>query len=484
MAAALAALTGVLLGIGQAGFAAVVVVGVLLVCAQMMAPRSLFVMGILLSVFPALRGVPVSVVVGGANVYFSEVLLSAGFILALLTLGRPPGRELGRPFIVFTSVVLLGVLVGLVYGVTPTLLIADVRGPVYVLFTYAGTVLLLRNQDRRPVVLVLASILWFTAFLVAAESLLGLHLLAGRVEELTRVEAGAGGNGVDAIRFLLAPTNLALLVVCVGMVFLLRGAARPWRARFISLLLLPSLVLVFFSFSRRGVLAVAVTIVLVFTFSSLSTALFRGIAVGFVAFALVLAGNALPIASNSYFGKQVHAFSARVLTGLSDNSRAKDPGIAWRDTEDRFAFKALAGSPIIGHGFGAQYRPSVAGEPFSSTNREYGRAYVHNFYLWLLVKTGLVGFLAFGLFVLSPVVRAFRSYRSRPGSPSMVTFAIAAALVGVGATNIVAPSFNEIATAVLLGCTLGLLQMSASDQLIERAEADQSDRSSILRLPS
>jgi len=53
-----------------------------------------------------------------------------------------------------------------------------------------------RETDARPALRTLSDVLWVTAALVTAESILGLYVLAGRVEVVDRVEAALSGvNG-------------------------------------------------------------------------------------------------------------------------------------------------------------------------------------------------------------------------------------------------------------------------------------------------
>ena len=83
-----------------------------------------------------------------------------------------------------------------VNSVSMSFLLRDVRGPIYVLISYAATVYMYRETDARPALRTLSDVLWVTAALVTAESILGLYVLAGRVEVVDRVEAALSGvNG-------------------------------------------------------------------------------------------------------------------------------------------------------------------------------------------------------------------------------------------------------------------------------------------------
>ena len=453
-----AAAVGALVALRQVPVAAALVAALLLVVTHLRWARGLIVLGLVLPLLPVLREVPVSVSVAGKGIYFSDVLLPVGLGLAAVGLPSAQLRRVGSEVLPYAVVLALGTAIGLMHGSALSFILRDIRGPVYVLFAFAATVLLFRDGDRRVVLGVVTAVLWCAAVLVGVESFTGVHLLAGRVEAVNAVGTGLAGAGVDATRFLVAPKDLALLCCCAGLALLLRGGAEGLWILLGPAVLLPSTLLVFFSFSRRALLALAFATVFVLLVTRLSRVVVRTLVMAPVVAGTIAVLALASVSSSSYVSRQASAFSDRVLTGVSDEARAQDQGIAFRALEDEYAERSVRGSPLVGLGLGAAYRPDVAGQPFVGEDRDYGRTYVHNFYLWVAVKMGLLGLLTVALFLLRPVVAVARAAARSNRQEDQVLVAVAAGVLGLCAVNWVSPIFNEPATAIVLGCALGVLR--------------------------
>lgn len=453
-----AALGGVLVALHQLGLAVALVALLALIVVTQRSPRGVLALGLLVPLLPVLRGIPVAVTLAGKSLYFSDLLLPAGLGLALLELHREsPRQRVGSHVAPYAVALGLAAVIGIAHQAPVSFLLRDLRGPAYVLLAYVSTVKLGVDRDGRRLAHVLAAVLWATAALVVLESVSGLQLLAGRVETVDRVEAALSGTGLGATRFLVAPKDLAVLVCCAAAALLLRGTGQGMWRRFGVALLLPSVTLVFFAFSRRALLAVGVAVVFAVLVSNLSRIVVRGLVVLPVTALCLVVISLLPVSQDSYVARQASAFSSRVVNGLSGTARAQDKGIAFRQLEGTYAVASVQSSPAVGHGLGATYRPNVPGQPFFGTERAYGRTYVHDFYLWLAVKLGVLGVGAFALFVLTPIASVAR--RARRDDSDELVLALAAGVAGLCAVNVVSPVFNEPATAVVLGCALGIVEL-------------------------
>jgi O-antigen ligase len=322
-------------------------------------------------------------------------------------------------------------------------------------------VLLYRDEDARAVRRVLTGVLWSTAVLVVVESASGLRLLTGRVETVNGVTPVRGSAGLDATRFLVPSKDLALLVCCAALALILRGGSRGLWSRLGPALLVPSVALVFFSFSRRALLAAAAAALFVLLVSSAPRVLVRVLVLVPIASLAVTVLLLVPLPQDSYVARQADAFTTRVVEGLGADARAQDLGIAFRNLENQYAWASFRESPAVGHGLGATYRPDLPGQPFTAADRDFGRTYAHDFYLWLAVKLGLLGVLTFAVFVIAPLHALVKKYAGSAVDRSRLLLPVAAGVVGLCAVNVVSPVFNEPATAVLLGCTLGLLRLRA-----------------------
>ena len=361
----------------------------------------------------------------------------------------------------YAVVLVLGSAIGVLHASPASFIVRDLRGPLYVLLAFTATVLLFRDGDRRTALRVMTGVLWSAAILVGLESATGLRVLAGRVESVDPVDSAFTGVGLDATRFLVAPKDLALLCCCAAMALLLRGGVTRLWTRLGPALLVPSAFLVFFTFSRRALLALAVATVFVLLVTRLSRVVVQLVVMAPVVAGLIAVLALAPLPPDSYVSQQAQAFSDRVLTGITSQARSQDQGIAWRAVEDKYAVERALGSPVVGLGLGAAYRPDVPGQPFVGDDKAYGRTYVHNFYLWFAVKLGLLGLAALALFLLRPIVAATRVTARSEEQDDQVLLAVVAGVVGLCAVNWVAPVFNEPATAIVLGCAVGVMRLRA-----------------------
>jgi O-antigen ligase len=99
--------------------------------------------------------------------------------------------------------------------------------------------------------------------------------------------------------------------------------------------------------------------------------------------------------------------------GRSGTFQGKDSSLNWRKIENRYAFSTIASHPLIGLGMGAKYRPRdtrIDQRDAISTN--YFRGFIHNGHLWILLQSGLIGYLSLMWLSLAFLIRGFRYWRS------------------------------------------------------------------------
>ncbi|BBY59338.1 hypothetical protein MSAR_24740 [Mycolicibacterium sarraceniae] len=117
-----------------------------------------------------------------------------------------------------------------------------------------------------------------------------------------------------------------------------------------------------------------------------------------------------------------------------------------RQAENAHLWIAIPEAPIVGHGFGYAYQPAFGrANSFTAT---YGPYYAHNFYLWLLAKSGIIGLGGFALFALIPIVRGLRT----PLVEAKASAAFAAIYLAV---CVVSPAGESGTAAMVLGIALG-----------------------------
>ncbi|HSJ52420.1 MAG TPA: O-antigen ligase family protein [Anaerolineae bacterium] len=167
-----------------------------------------------------------------------------------------------------------------------------------------------------------------------------------------------------------------------------------------------------------------------------------GVLLGFLA--LVFETSSVAEYATAYAGRLESMFSSEILS--------RDENLFSRWEEMRFALLKLAESPILGIGLYSPYRPAFyVGEDLTL------RHFIHNAYLGLWLKTGLVGLGAF-LWLSAAFLRyGFRRWQGVP-EPLLRGVALGSlvAYVGLLFTNFVAPSFVQAGSLAIMGVTLGL----------------------------
>ncbi|ULE32416.1 O-antigen ligase family protein [Mycobacterium sp. IDR2000157661] len=306
----------------------------------------------------------------------------------------------------------------------------------------ALAILIVRADQVRQAIRAVAVVMWFSAAMILAASVTGLRL-AGRAESL-QAETGAG-----AIRLLTATQAPALTVLTALVAAQILGRARlsHW-----ALLGVPALIVTLLSFSRHTLIALAVA-AMVALLASIGWAALRRSALlavtGVAALALAVPTSLFLLQDGSgggWLADQVGAFTHRVVGGVSTSALAVDSSTLARLHENDSLWRAIGDAPVLGHGLGYAYQlPFGEAGSFTAT---LGTTYAHNFYLWWLVKAGVLGMVAFAVFALLPVARALRS--------EAATAKISAAVcLGLLAICIVDPLPLEPSSSLTLGMALG-----------------------------
>ncbi len=152
--------------------------------------------------------------------------------------------------------------------------------------------------------------------------------------------------------------------------------------------------------------------------------------------------------------------AAYLIPGISGRTFMDDPSIAYRTTETEFLVGAFAAArpitKLLGRGLGYSYLSKKLGlDDNGSPAAMHATNYVHNFYLFLPVKLGVVGsfavLAALGLWTTWSV-RAARGCHSEPQR----TFVIAASAIWIAAAvwNAASPEFIDFHLAPLWGLLL------------------------------
>lgn len=119
--------------------------------------------------------------------------------------------------------------------------------------------------------------------------------------------------------------------------------------------------------------------------------------------------------------------------------------------ENADAFESINKNPILGIGLGNRYREI---QDSSSVLLE---TYVHNGYLWILIKMGILGFLPFITFFLTFFYKSIKSiFDPKQSYLRSLYVGIILFIFGVMVINIVNPMFMQLISIVVIAISMGI----------------------------
>lgn len=416
---------------------------------------------------PPLVAVPFLVVVGGKSLFLSDLLLP---LAALVALRR--GSRIGRLDLLawaYTAVMAFQAAVGVVRKQPFEAFTQDLRGPVYLICGYFIASRLLRAGTIATVVRVAGLILWYTAGLMVVTILTGAEILSGRTEAVRAYDA-VQTQEFDATRFIVNSKGLAFMVLVAALAVLMSRRSTERHRWVAGLLGLPAFTITFLGYARATTLALGLCVLVLVLLArrlQLSGPRVGGallVLVGMLAaLALTGSGALLNDPQGNALARQVAGFEERVVGGLSEDG-VDSPGNQYRLLENRYALQTAATNPLFGQGIGAAYHPTFVRDSqlqAFKTNPEFGSRFIHNGWLWYLVKTGAVGLVVALALLLVPVLRTVW-WRDRLPEISAVDVGIAVSILGLMVIHAFEPDLHRVGTAPVVGAALGYLSLRAT----------------------
>ncbi len=341
----------------------------------------------------------------------------------------------GRGIIVFFAVAVVSILPALMYGASVLWWFRDlVRFSPLVLFFPMSTV---ARSPRRGAGLVLAFLAVVVYFAVSAL--------------LTYDEMLSMASFASEIYWQRAPVNevlpMAMLVAASTLFFAARRRGEFWVALSVGLVSALALAI---SFSRgfwvAGLMAIAL--------SAVAMRARPGRVLGM----LVILGGAALAGAYAAFGWRVFGVLASLAGRLSTvSSPLSELSVQERLAESRVVLRLVSRNPIIGYGLGTAFR-------YMSLTRGYYRevTFVHNGYLFLVFKLGLVGLVSYFVFYFRGVALVLRSARAAHSVwVSSVLFAAFGVMLAFLALSLTSPQFYTKDAGLFIALVLALAQAVA-----------------------
>ena len=301
---------------------------------------------------------------------------------------------------------------------------------------------------RKDVVGLVKGCFWLTslvALMMILQSVLGtsLEILPARVENLVT----AGSEQESVIRVITPGTPFILVMAICGISIygLTEFKMRQFVLIFQIGLLITGIVL---AYNRNFWVGIILTLIILLALSPSVTKI-KLIPVSL----LVAALGSILILATLINGGRMQEYLVSTTDRFASLFAGED---LWnRDTlqdrffENDFAYEKIKSNPAFGIGLGNAYRP------FEEWNPKINR-YIHNGYLWILMKTGFVGFIPFLAFILLALIRGYRNWRKvdddfLKGTALGFTLALTALML----TALVSPVFMQWQTTPVIGLMIG-----------------------------
>lgn len=333
---------------------------------------------------------------GGASVSFTDFLFI--FFIGSIFVSRQMNKNEVVPvrsyatalMVVFIGVGLIGFLNG-TFSKDVGINLAVREGRNFFLYCVYFICLGLSRDEKN--IKWFVNIVLFLAFLTSLFSILEavgvnrLGFIAGKIRTLT-----TGGEEMAGVTRVSLP---GVSVINLAFFILFFQLTQRISALRLSLMLLVS-VGFFLSFNRGAWLSTILAMFTVFFFlpSVLKKQVaIKGFIVLFLGFLLCIAGWAGVLGSR--MEKYLDAGADRVTT-MTASGMQQDRSFMGRFEESRMLLEKLKNRPLLGFGLGAlTQRVTWGGEDDKESLRSYETGYVHNGYVYLTYKLGVLGLLAF-----------------------------------------------------------------------------------------
>ena len=161
------------------------------------------------------------------------------------------------------------------------------------------------------------------------------------------------------------------------------------------------------------------------------------------------------IASQEKINNFYDAISTRSLSLFNPVTyTSSNETFEWRFFEYQWVWNDINKYPLLGMGLGSEYRPWLPNVDWSGYD---GRRFLHNAHAWILVKTGILGYLAFLWFSISYLVRCLKNYKYiEDDTLKGILLGCGIAYLGLLIGSVTSPLFMHYYSTPLIGTFTGL----------------------------
>ncbi len=272
-----------------------------------------------------------------------------------------------------------------------------------------------------------------------------------------RVEAvvTAGREYEKVARVMFPGTSIILFTLnTIIAVYIFKGLQLRWRMLLIAATTLLSFAMLA-TFSRALWVAVLIGSLLIVFFARRKLTTYPRILLLVVGAALLITlGLRAKILQTDIVKDVIYS---RSLSTVSAIRNLRDDTLYMRFMEYHYAWKKITENPLLGIGFGTAYRPNIFGNV--EYERESNGTFVHNGYLAIQLRMGLLGSLVFLWLMLTFFYRVLSRWKKiKEPFYRAVVVGIAASILGVLIFNITTSAFLYIYWISMAAVGMGIAE--------------------------
>lgn len=361
----------------------------------------------------------------GINIYLAEAILGGALFARLFLIegSRQSRSTEGTLVAVLLAAVFIGVFVGVSQGSDAHTALLATRAMFFYAAFWLARPLLSRSKTRRITLTAIATVAIGVVLLVVIQVVVGPshHLfLAGSTSSQVLTIQSQGSGTFFRVR---PPGTTLIYVACAfAIAYLCWGPARRRLAA--AALSLTMLAGIAFSLNRNMLIGLALGLCVAAIVVSRSA---RGVVI--LASAAIIAVSVGTVVGTSG-GSSGGAFVDRVVS-IGNWSQLQKQTLSDRYYENHLAVKELKAHPLTGIGWGNSYGATIA-----TTNGVVNRDFIHNQYLGIWLRAGLLGVVAI-VAVLLTALRAGVKWARTSADEAWLGAGIIVSLVALAASSTV-----------------------------------------------
>jgi len=354
---------------------------------------------------------------GGISFHISDlVLLGALGLIIIRWLAEPTfdlvHTSLDLPLLVFYAVTLLATVISLLQStVDVQTALRETRSLTYYLSFFIVTNLVRERRQLNLLINGFFLLAVIVAITMIAQFLLGtsVQILPGNVDNLVTM-----GSIYEGVTRIIPPGLSILLISFVALIsIMVQEKFKPlnWLIFIQCCLLGLAVILTFLRSYWAALIFVFFILIFIIRWIDLQRLIKWALLIICIAAILLFIAFAEPDSrSAKLVGASMDRFSTLINTGTF---QGEDSSLNWRMIENEYAFSAIASHPWLGLGMGFTYRPS---DP-RLDQRDPGlqpfdfRKFIHNGHLWILLQSGVLGYISLMWLSIAYLIRGFRSWQ-------------------------------------------------------------------------